>query len=494
MARPTGTRADRPRRRRRGRRAVIRVARETGLELVVRSGGHNGAGHGTTDGGWYRPARHARADVDPAARTAWAETGLTAAEVATAAAEHGLAIGFGDTGSVGIGGITLGGGIGYLVRRDGLTIDNLARRRGRHGRGPDPPRRRDDDPDLFWAIRGGGGNFGVATRFQYRLTPRRTSPAASSSCPATAETRRGVHRRGGRRPRRAVDDRERHAVPADAVRRRGAPRRDRDPRDARLVRRRATRERRSRRSGPSPSRSRTCRPTPYPEMFPPEDPDYRPTAVVRPMFLDNVDLAAATDRRALRASDAPLRVQLRALGGAMARCRSMRRRSRTAIGRSWPSSRVLRGAPSGRPSRPGSTRPPWTWARTGAYVNFVNDEGRPEFAPPTPGRGTDWRHQGGYDPTNLFHRNQNCRRRGARPGTTTTVASRTGDAYLSRHRPSVVTSTSGDARTAGIWFHGRGVPLWTPSSWRDSEWIEIISDARRLASIGTFFLTLGGSP
>ena len=106
--------------------SVIRVARETGIELAVRGGGHSNAGHSTTDGGIVLDVRDLRTlDIDVQAKTAWAGAGLTAADVTTALAEHGLAIGFGDTGSVGIGGITLGGGVGYLVRKHGLTIDNL---------------------------------------------------------------------------------------------------------------------------------------------------------------------------------------------------------------------------------------------------------------------------------------------------------------------------------------------------------------------------------
>ncbi len=106
--------------------AVVRLARENGAELAVRCGGHSGAGHSTVDGGIVIDVRDLTAlDVDVEARTAWAESGLTAGEVTSALAEHGLAIGFGDTGSVGIGGITLGGGVGYLARKHGLTIDSL---------------------------------------------------------------------------------------------------------------------------------------------------------------------------------------------------------------------------------------------------------------------------------------------------------------------------------------------------------------------------------
>ena len=105
---------------------MIGLARETGLELAVRSGGHSGAGHGTTDGGIVLDLAAMKGlDVDAAARRAWAEAGLTAGELTAALGGHGLAVGFGDTGSVGIGGITLGGGVGYLVRKHGLTIDSL---------------------------------------------------------------------------------------------------------------------------------------------------------------------------------------------------------------------------------------------------------------------------------------------------------------------------------------------------------------------------------
>ena len=108
---------------------VISLASETGLELAVRSGGHSAAGHSVTDGGIVLDLSDMRrVDIDPQQRTAWAQTGLTAGQYTTATGAHGLATGFGDTGSVGIGGITLGGGIGYLVRKHGLTIDPAGRR------------------------------------------------------------------------------------------------------------------------------------------------------------------------------------------------------------------------------------------------------------------------------------------------------------------------------------------------------------------------------
>src|SRR2546429_9490628 len=108
-------------------------------------------------------------EIDPKTRTGWAETGLTAVEYSLAADAHGLATGFGDTGSVGIGGITLGGGVGYLVRKHGLTIDDLLAADVVTADGQLLRVDADNNSDLFWAIRGGGGNFGVVTRFLFRL-------------------------------------------------------------------------------------------------------------------------------------------------------------------------------------------------------------------------------------------------------------------------------------------------------------------------------------
>jgi FAD/FMN-containing dehydrogenase len=105
---------------------AVSLARESGLELAIRSGGHSIAGHSVTEGGILLDLRDMKAlDIDMEGRTAWAETGLTTGEYTAAADKYGLATGFGDTGSVGIGGITLGGGVGFLVRKYGLAIDNL---------------------------------------------------------------------------------------------------------------------------------------------------------------------------------------------------------------------------------------------------------------------------------------------------------------------------------------------------------------------------------
>src|SRR3954447_16364020 len=149
---------------------AIATARATGMELAVRCGGHSAAGHSTVDGGLVIDVSDMKAlDIDVDGRTAWAQAGLTGGEYSKAVGEHGLATGFGDTGSVGVAGITLGGGIGYLVRKYGMTIDNLLAAEIVTADGELLRVDAEQHPDLFWAIRGGGGNFGVATRLQLRL-------------------------------------------------------------------------------------------------------------------------------------------------------------------------------------------------------------------------------------------------------------------------------------------------------------------------------------
>ena len=150
--------------------AVVNAVRESGLELAVRSGGHSRPGYGTVDGGLVIDlAGMDQVEIDAEGRTAWVETGATAGRYTLATGERGRATGFGDTGSVGVGGITLAGGIGFLVRKTGLTIDNLLAAEVVTADGEIVQTSEDAEPELFWAIRGGEGNFGVATRLKLRL-------------------------------------------------------------------------------------------------------------------------------------------------------------------------------------------------------------------------------------------------------------------------------------------------------------------------------------
>jgi FAD/FMN-containing dehydrogenase len=170
---------------------TVLFARDNDLELAVRGGGHSVAGHSTVEGGLVLDLGDMRGlHIDPEARMAWAQPGLTAIEVTEAAAAHGLAIPFGDSGSVGIAGLTLGGGIGWLVRKHGLTIDSLQAVEIVTADGRQLVASEDEHPDLFWAVRGGGGNFGVVTRFQFRLSPVGMTLGGMLVMPATADVLR----------------------------------------------------------------------------------------------------------------------------------------------------------------------------------------------------------------------------------------------------------------------------------------------------------------
>ena len=151
---------------------AVRFARERELPVTVRGGGHAVAGHAVCDGGLMIDLSLMKAvEVDPDARTARAAGGLLWRELDAATQQHGLATTGGIISHTGIGGLTLGGGFGHLMRRHGLTVDNLL---AVELVTADGERLRVDaasEPELFWGLRGGGGNFGVATAFEYRLHP-----------------------------------------------------------------------------------------------------------------------------------------------------------------------------------------------------------------------------------------------------------------------------------------------------------------------------------
>jgi FAD/FMN-containing dehydrogenase len=354
-------------------------------------------------------------EIDVAGRTAWAETGLTAREYSTAAAAHGLGTGFGDTGSVGIGGITVGGGVGYLVRKHGLTIDDLL---AADVVTADGRQRRVDaghDPDLFWAIRGGGGNFGVATRFQYRLHDVSGFVGGMLMLPATAEVIAGFIGAAEAAP-------EELSTIANVM---PAPPMPFIPTEqhGKLVVMALMAF-----TGDTASAERTLapfraldtpiadmlRPMPYPEIYPPDDASYHPIAAVRTMFLDHADREVAQrilDH--LASGPAPMRVaQLRVLGGAMARVPS------EATAFAHRRSRIMANLAT-LYAEPGQRDACEAWVVAfqaaieqgdhGAYVNFLAIEGEARVRAAYPGatwdRLADVKRR--YDPTNLFRLNQN---------------------------------------------------------------------------------------
>ncbi len=166
---------------------VVTAAQDAGLPIAVRGGGHSFGRFGWVEDGLVLDLRLLdHVDLDPAARVGRAGGGTTAGAYTAAAGELGLATGFGDTASVGIAGLTLGGGVGYLSRRDGLTLDNLIAADVVLADGRQVRASADEEPELFWALRGGGGNFGVVTRLHLRLVEQRQVYGGVLMVPLTA--------------------------------------------------------------------------------------------------------------------------------------------------------------------------------------------------------------------------------------------------------------------------------------------------------------------
>ena len=152
--------------------AALRFARDEGLPLAVRGGGHSAAGHGVCDGGVVidlSPLKGVR--VDPARRTVRAQAGLTWSELDHETQAFGVATTGARISSTGIAGVTLGGGYGWLMRRHGLAVDNLLSADLVTADGRRVTASERENPELFWGLRGGGGNFGIVTELEYRVHP-----------------------------------------------------------------------------------------------------------------------------------------------------------------------------------------------------------------------------------------------------------------------------------------------------------------------------------
>ena len=399
---------------------AVALAASSGLELAVRSGGHSGAGHGTTDGGILLDLSAMKAiEIDVEGRTVWAETGLTAAELTTAVGAHGLVIGFGDTGSVGIGGITTGGGVGFLVRKYGLTIDNVLAADVVTADGRLVRTDAEHEPDLFWAIRGGGGNFGVVTRFQYRLHELPSVVGGMLLLPATPAVIAGFMAASAAAPEElsaivnvmpappmpfvpsemhgqvVVMALMTYAGDADGGQRVLAPFRALATPIADFL-----------------------RPMTYAEMFPAEEDGPHLIGTNRTLFMDHVDedvgqLILDQIDEHMRTSDVQMAVaQLRVLGGAMARVPV----DATAFAhRHGPI--MVNVAAVVATLDDIRAQAPWlegfaaalNQGDDGKYVNFVVDEDATAVRHAYPGRTWDRlvEIKRRYDPANLFRRNQN---------------------------------------------------------------------------------------
>lgn len=151
---------------------AMEFARDNDVLLAIRGGGHNGPGLGSCDGGLVIDLAPMKAiAIDTASRNVRVEPGCTQGELDAALGEHGLAVPAGIVSTTGIAGLTLGGGHGYLTRQYGLTIDNLLSAEVVLADGSAVTASEDEHPDLFWALRGGGGNFGIVTAFTFRTRP-----------------------------------------------------------------------------------------------------------------------------------------------------------------------------------------------------------------------------------------------------------------------------------------------------------------------------------
>jgi FAD/FMN-containing dehydrogenase len=395
---------------------VIETATRTGLALTVKAGGHSVAGHGAADDAIMLDLSAMKGlEIDAEGRTAWAETGLTAGEYTRAVGAHGLATGFGDTPTVGIAGLTLGGGVGYLVRKHGLTIDNLLAAEIVTADGQRRHVDAETEPDLFWAIRGGGGNFGVVTRLKLRLHEVGTVLGGMLLLPATAEVIESFVAAALAAPdelsaianimiappmepippayhgRLVMMAMLVYAGPLDEGERVVAPFRAIAPPLADLV-----------------------APIPYPDIFEEMMDHLDGEEAARSFFLDHVDrVTAETIVERFETARAPIAViQLRALGGAMARVPA----DATAYAHRTQPIMVSLGNVFEDLAEADAHR---AWVADfaaaidqgvpGVYVNFVGHEGPERVRDAYP--GATWDRLAAikrtYDPGNLFRGNQN---------------------------------------------------------------------------------------
>ena len=397
---------------------TVNHARDHNIPLAVRSGGHSIAGHSTIDGGLVLDVRGLTGiDIDVLSKTVWAGTGNTAVALVQALAPHKLVVGFGDAGSVGISGITLGGGIGYLTRKYGMTVDAVLAVELVTAAGEVLIADADHHPELFWALRGGGGNFGVVTRIRYRLNPLEHFTGGMMVLPATPDTVAGFVAAS-----QAAN--ENLSTIANVM---AAPPMPFLPPDAvgKLIIMGLIAY-----AGPDDEAQRALAPfralgKPLADfvkageyhalMFPPENGDYHPTASSLNLFIDSFGPETASkiiDH--LEHSEAQFRVaQLRVLGGAAARV------ANDATAYAHRDRGLMVNVAAFHDGTDADRLKKLNWVEAfardlnttdkAAYVNFIGDEGAARVRDAYPGAIWDRLRQvkRRYDPQNLFRSNQN---------------------------------------------------------------------------------------
>ncbi|HEY8576169.1 MAG TPA: FAD-binding oxidoreductase [Devosia sp.] len=395
---------------------VVDFARRNQLEIAIRSGGHSVCGHSASQDGVVIDLRDLQSlDIDLDEMTVWVGSGLTAGEVSAALDQHRVVVGFGDSAMVGVGGLTLGGGVGYMTRKFGLTIDALVAAEVVTASGNILMVSETSHPELFWALRGGGGNFGVVTRFCFRLNPLPEFTGGPLVLPATPEVLAGFVAAAKAAPdelttillampappmpflppelfgKTVLIGMMAYAGPAGEAQAALAPFRALAEPIADLV-----------------------RPGPYSMMYLPEDPSMKPTISVRTLFKDDLSVTEAAEvLRRLELCDAPMRMaQIRVLGGAAARI------SNEATAYANRDAAMLVGFLAIDGTAEAAARHD-IWgsdcvaalggAPRGTYVNFLADQGEDMVRASYP--GATWQRlrqvKQSYDPANVFRRNQN---------------------------------------------------------------------------------------
>ena len=398
--------------------AAVDFARDNALPLAVRSGGHSLAHHSVIDGGVVVDfSEMKRVTVDPEARVARVQPGATSGDLAGPANAHGLALTTGDTHSVGMGGLVTGGGIGFMVRKYGLAIDNLLEVQVVTAEGKIVTASVDENPELFWAIRGGGGNFGIVVEFTFQLAPVDQVLGGALVLPATREVIRGYLEYSASAP----DDLTTianlmHAPPTPFI-----P----EARVGELVltillvwtggAEEGERALAPLRALETPVAD-VVGPMPYPAIYEFTAHQAAPHgASIRMMFADELsDDAIDASLAAMERSSSPYSlVQIRGLGGAYARVSNdatafahRDRRYFVAVIGIWldPAEEVAR--------HEAWTASLWETLRqegSGVYVNFLENEGADRVREAYPGITLDRLEavKGQYDPDNLFRFNQN---------------------------------------------------------------------------------------